>query len=195
MPPPKFQGIDFTDHQVTQLDLKNPPDHRGFRCSRQEFSTYWRGERIKRDVNSSVCQAWFIQNQSGFAGYITLFADKLEVGDGDQVLINEGIKYTTFPSVKIGLLAADQRAKGAGKRLVDWAVGYIAVELWPKLGIRFVTVDALLDPESMYDTSNYYRRFGFLLANPHHSNPMDGFNTMFLDLLPIVEATQAVEST
>ena len=193
MPRPKFHGVDFSEHPVRQLDVRNPPDNAGFRCARREFVTYWRGDRVKRDVGSSVCQAWYIRHASGFAGYITLLADKLQVGEGEQVLRNEGIKYNSFPAVKIGLLAADERARGAGTRLMDWALAYIAGELGPKLGIRFVTVDALYDPDAGYDTSEYYGKFGFLLANPHDSSPADGFNTMFLDIVPIVDEIRAQE--
>jgi hypothetical protein len=49
----------------------------------------------------------------------TPISDKLEL---DQpILIDEGVQYQTFPVIKIGLLAADKRAKGAGRRLVEWA--------------------------------------------------------------------------
>lgn len=50
-------------------------------------------------------------------GYITLLADKLSLEEA--ILLGEGIKYQTFPAVKIGLLAADSRAKGAGRSLVE----------------------------------------------------------------------------
>jgi hypothetical protein len=54
------------------------------------------------------------------AGYVTLIADKLDL---DQpILIDEGVRYQTFPAIKIGLLAADKRAKGAGRRLVEWSI-------------------------------------------------------------------------
>lgn len=43
---------------------------------------------------------------------MTPITDKLEL---DQpILIDEGVQYQTFPAIKIGLLAADRRAKGAG---------------------------------------------------------------------------------
>jgi hypothetical protein len=39
------------------------------------------------------------------AGYITLLADKLQVEN--PILVEEGVKYQTFPAIKIGLLAVD----------------------------------------------------------------------------------------
>jgi hypothetical protein len=49
------------------------------------------------------------------------------------------VQYQTFPAVKIGLLAADRRAKGAGRRLVEWAIEYVVGELAPTIGVRFLT--------------------------------------------------------
>ena len=65
-----------------------------------------------------MSQCWIIRHNESLAGYITLLADKLEADE--QLLAEEGVQYRTFPAVKIGLLAADQRAKGAGRRLVEW---------------------------------------------------------------------------
>ena len=190
--PPKFDGVDFSGRAVERLEVDNPPEDEGFRCARREFVTYWRRGRIQREVRSSVCQAWFLRDDASFAGYVSLLADKLEVGEGEQVLIEEGIQYRSFPAVKIGLLAADERAKGAGTQLLEWALVYIAAELSPKLGIRFVTVDALYDPDTEYDTAGYYRRFGFRLANTRDPEPREEpFRTMFLDIMPFVLAIQA----
>lgn len=155
MPRHKFEGTDFADLPVRQLAAEDPPNDRGFRCARREFVTYWRQGRVLRELKSSVCQCWYIGQKNAFAGYITLLADKLTVSDGEQVLLDEGIRYQSFPAIKIGLLAADERASGVGSRLLEWALEYIATELCPKVGIRFVTVDALYDPDTDYDTADY----------------------------------------
>lgn len=63
----------------------------------------------------------------------------------------------------------------------------------PRVGIRFVTVDALYDPDTGYDTADYYRKFGFILADPHQSlPPQEPFRTMFLDIIPFVDALKNV---
>lgn len=187
----KFHNVDFTDLPVTQFDFSSPPDPKGFRCLRSEFVSFWKGDRITREIESSVCHAWYLMHTDGFAGYVTLLADKFKIGEGVQKLLDEGVEYDSFPAVKIGLLAADKRAKGAGKRLVEWSLAYIATELWPKVGIRFVTVDALYDPDSSYDASPYYKKFGFRYANPHDTKPTDvPFNTMYLDILALVEVIE-----
>ncbi len=52
-----------------------------------------------------------------FSGYITLLADKLKVDE--QILIEEGVQYRTFPAIKIGLLAADQRTELTRKKSLN----------------------------------------------------------------------------
>ena len=103
------------------------------------------------------------------AGYITLLADKLELAQ--PILLDEGVQYRSFPAIKIGLLAVDRRAKGAGRRLVEWAVEYVAVEVSPKVGLRFMTVDALYDSDTNppYKASGFYEKFGFQFADPNES--------------------------
>lgn len=189
--PPKFNGIDFSVSEVQALR----PDHfencgRGFRCKRGEFGQYWR-DRIPREIGSQVGKCWVIVEKGSLAGYITLLADKLSTeSENVKLLHSEGVKYQSYPAVKIGLLAADERARGAGGRLMDWALDYIATELVPRLGVRFVTVDALFDPDKDYDASTFYRdKYGFIYANPDAESPKTKpYKTMYLDIRPMVDA-------
>ncbi len=189
MPPRagKFDSVTFLTENVEQLTPELETGQ-GFRCSRPEFNTFWRKGRVQREVMASVCRCWIIRHNDALAGYITLLADKLSASDG-PLLASENIQYETFPAVKIGLLAADERAKGAGACLIDWALEFIATEIAQKLGVRFVTVDALYDPDSDYDVSEYYRRWGFEYAYPDEPlPPQEGFRTLYLDLLPFIDA-------
>ncbi|RUT02695.1 hypothetical protein DSM106972_056150 [Dulcicalothrix desertica PCC 7102] len=137
----KFAGVDFSQIDVEKLTPDLDVPGQGFRCLRGEFVTYWRQGRVQREVNALISQCWIIRVGDALAGYITLLADKLEVDE--QILIQEGVQYQTFPAIKIGLLAADQRAKGVGRCLVEWALEYVATEIAPIVGVRFITVDAL----------------------------------------------------
>jgi len=49
------------------------------------------------------------------------------------LLESENVQYRTFPAVKIGLLAVDNRAKGLGTVLMHWVFRYVAGELSPLL--------------------------------------------------------------
>ncbi len=184
---PEALPVDWTAVQFEQLSQANQPDSNGFRPCRGEFSTYWKKGRIAREVRSHVGHCWFGKWPDGrLAGYITLLADSLKVED--QLLEAEDVRYKSFPAIKIGLLAVDMRTKGLGTALVEWAFRYTAAELCPRLGARFMTVDALFDPDKDYDTSPFYEKFGFTFADGKGERiPGQPFRTMYFDLKPILD--------
>ena len=193
----KFTSDNFSNASV---EIWNP-DHirygRGFECERAEFCEYWQ-ERIPRDVRGKVCQCWVITEGKKLVGYITLLTDRLEKprprGGLKPLLSVEGIGYTSFPAVKIGLLATDRNSHGAGSRLVDWALYHIATEIADMVGVRFVTVDALYDAENEYDVSPFYLQFGFKYVNPNQKLPPDKpYRTMYLDILELENEIRLAE--
>jgi GNAT superfamily N-acetyltransferase len=189
MPPSsKFAGVDFSDLPIEHLTSELTISGQGFRCLRGEFVTYWRQGRIQRDIDACISQCWILRCEDSLAGYITLLTDKLELDE--PILLEEGVQYQSFPSIKIGLLAVDRRAKGAGRRLVEWAVEYVAAEISPTVGVRFMTVDALYDPDTTppYDASGFYEKFGFQFVDPNESLPSSvPYRTMYLDLKPLID--------
>ena len=94
--------------------------------------TYWKQGRIQRESDTNICNCWILRVGDSLVGYITLLADKLQVEN--PLLAVEGVKYQTFPAIKIGLLAVDRRAKGAGRYLVEWAIDYVASEIFRRWG-------------------------------------------------------------
>lgn len=191
---PKFSGIDFSQHDVIEFDPDQSGIGAGFRCGRGEFVSYIKGQKIRNELKSYISKCWLVNCEEGLAAYITLLADKLTMGA--PILIDEDVRYTTFPAVKIGWLAADPRAKGSGRRLMDWAMQYAVLELVPKLGIRFITVDALYDAdqsEKPYDASGFYEKWGFRFTDADEIlPPADGFRTMYFDLLPLIQQIKNV---
>jgi GNAT superfamily N-acetyltransferase len=192
----RFDGVDFTVQEVTKVTPALEESlGQGFRCKRGEFGTFWKKGRIAREERASIGRCWVLIGNGLLAGYITLLTDKLQMEN--PPLGGEGITYSTMPAVKIGLLAADQRAKGAGTRLVEWALEYVAEEIVPKVGVRFVTVDAFYDKDpgsdgKHYDASGFYQKIGFNFVNPEESlPPEDGYRTMYFDLKPLIEVIQA----
>jgi GNAT superfamily N-acetyltransferase len=135
---------------------------------------------------------WVITNNGKLVAFITLLADRLQVFDKDRnpkriLKKEEQIEYTSFPAVKIGLLASDKRARHAGRRLVEWAIDYIATEIAPRIGVRFITVDAAYDSEiePHYDISGFYTTLGFEYAIREQELPPSAdtpYRTMFFDL-------------
>jgi GNAT superfamily N-acetyltransferase len=187
-PSSKFANIDFSEMPVERVTPDLSGLGQGFRCSRGEFVTYWRQGRIQREINARISQCWVLRSEDSLAGYVTLIADKLDL---DQpILIDEGVQYQTFPAIKIGLLAADKRAKGAGRRLVEWSIEYVASEIAPAIGVRFLTVDALYDEDMIppYDASGFYQKFGFRFVNAEEVlPPSTPYRTMYLDLKPLID--------
>ena len=190
----KFDGVDFSLVNIEPLTPELQQLGQGFRCVRGEFVTYWKQGRIQRESEALLCQCWIVRVENALTGYITLLADKLEVEDA--LLIQEGVKYRTFPSVKIGLLAVDRRTKGLGIRLMEWAIDYVITEVVPVIGVRFITVDALYDfaVEPAYDASGFYEKLGFEFADPAEPlPPVNPYRTMYLDLKPLIEALATEE--
>lgn len=189
MPPSsKFAGVDFSELPIKHLTSELTISGQGFRCLRGEFVTYWRQGRIQRDIDARISQCWILRCEDSLAGYITLLTDKLELDE--PILLEEGVQYQSFPAIKIGLLAVDKRAKGAGRRLVEWAVEYVAAEVSSTVGVRFMTVDALYDPDTTppYDASGFYEKFGFQFVDPNESLPSSvPYRTMYLDLKPLID--------
>jgi len=191
----KFEGIDFSQLPVERLTPEFLNLGHGFRCLRGEFVTYWKQGRIVREADAKLCHCWVIRVGDSLSGYITLLADKLQAEE--PILLEEGVKYRTFPAVKIGLLAVDRRAKGAGRHLVEWAIQYVVVEIVPVVGVRFVTVDALYDrdTEPAYDASGFYRKLGFEYADSNESLPHETpYRTMYYALKPIIDLLEAEAS-
>lgn len=199
MPPvARFASVNFSAHPITKLTPALAETlGQGFRCKRGEFVTFWRRGRIAREERANISRCWVIVSEGYLAGYLTLLTDKLELEQ--PPLADEGVKYRTMPAVKIGLLAADGRAKGAGRRLVEWALEYVATELTEKVGVRFMTVDAFydLDPDSQgvhYDASGFYSSIGFSFVNlTEPLPPPQAYRTMYFDLKPLADALLAVE--
>jgi len=199
--PNKFTRTDFLTANVEFWT----PDHircgREFQCPRTEFNDYWLNQ-IAIDIDGHVARSLVIQDSNNLAAYITICAASLEFkkvrGHRPTPLSGEGIGYASLPAIKIGRLAADISAKKSGTRLLRWTLAYVAREVAPKIGVRFVTLEALYDPDDVnpttgepYDVSKFYKnKFGFEYIDPNET-PKAPYRSMFLDLKPLIEAAKA----
>ncbi|WP_031529777.1 hypothetical protein [Dyadobacter crusticola] len=183
----KFNGVNFSECRVSELTPDLASLGQGFRCKRPEFQTFWKKGRVMREVNSHTSRCWVVHYENSLAAYITLLADKLIATE--KLLADEKIKYTTFPAVKIGLPAADERATKVGKRMVEWALEYVAFKVAPIVGVRFMTVDAFYDKDNGYDISGFYQKIGFMFVNPDEQlPPRHSYRTMYFDLKPLIDS-------
>ncbi|WP_031526947.1 GNAT family N-acetyltransferase [Dyadobacter crusticola] len=189
----RFDGIDFSEAVVKELNPDLDNLGQGFKCIRNDFATYIKGRKIRNECKALTSRCWVIEHDEKIAAYITLMADKLMTEL--PLLKNEGVGYITFPAIKIGWLASDKRAKGAGTRLLEWALEYVTTDLINRVGIRFITVDALYDPDTGYDISGYYERFGFKYVNPEEVIPPPcNFRTMYYDIKAVLDELEALHA-
>jgi hypothetical protein len=201
--PDKFSGIDFL---TIQPEIWTP-DHiecgREFRCVRDEFREYW-ADQLAIDIAGHVSRAFIIRDPECLAAYITISASSLEFkkveGWRKQPLIAEGIDYTSLPAIKIGRLASDIKARKSGTRLLKWTLAYVAKDIAPRVGVRFMTLEALYAADeidtitgtSPYDVSRFYReKFGFQYVDPNERlTSKTRYRSMFLDLKPMIETAK-----
>lgn len=189
----RFDGVDFSTIDVVQWTPDQGKLGSGFHCSKNEFTTYWKKDRVAREVKSHISRCWVVTHDGQLGAYVTLLADKLSTRR--KLLKSDGVEHRTFPAVKIGLLAADKRASGAGKRLMEFTIWYVASVLSPTLGIRFLTVDAYYDPDTGYDISPFYVKLGFEYAHPKAKLPTrKPYRAMFMDLKLLLDSIE-VQST
>lgn len=187
----RFEEVNFSEHTIIELNPDLEKIGQGFKCLRNDFATYIKGNKIKTECKTLTSKCWIIEHGGHIAAYITLMADKLQTEY--PMLKGEGVGYKTFPAIKIGWLAADKRANGAGKRLLDWAIEYVITDLIYRVGIRFITVDALYDTDNGYDISGYYEKFGFKYVNPREQLPPTGnFRTMYYDIKAVLDELDAL---
>jgi hypothetical protein len=193
-----FDNIDFSHVEPVPWTPAHSKNSRGFQCIQPVFRTLLSDE-IPTYVKSRVSKAWVIIAKQKVVAYAAIRTDVLRVVDDagrPKKIVLEDAAYTNVPSIKIQLLAADKRAKGAGKRLMKWLLDYIAEEIAPRVGVRFVTVDAYYSEssagESPYDSSLFYRnKFGFSYVKPEEPlPPREGYRSMYLDLLPLIEGLE-----
>ncbi|WDR00892.1 GNAT family N-acetyltransferase [Devosia sp. J2-20] len=112
--------------------------------------------------------------------YITLVCGQVEtqVQVGDQIGSDVSYTYDHCPAVKIARLAVDTRFKGngLGQYLVDFALGLTREEIMPRIGCRFVIVDAKQTAVKFYQD-----KCGFTLINTVENKALPS-PVMFMDL-------------
>ena len=193
-----FDRIDFSQVSPVPWEPAHSKQSRGFQCIQPLFRTFLSRE-IPVDVKHRISKVWLIIAKQKVVAYAATRTDVLRILDNHgkpKKIVLEDAVYTNVPSIKIQLLAADKRAKGAGTRLMKWLLDYIAQEIAPRVGVRFVTVDAYYYEsnagEGPYDSSHFYHnKFGFRYVNIQETlPPRDGYRSMYLDLLPLVEGLE-----
>jgi GNAT superfamily N-acetyltransferase len=110
--------------------------------------------------------------------YVTLLCTHVKVEQFPEPLaVDGGFKYKDYPAVKLARLAvhSELQGQGAGKSLVEFAIGLTVEHIMPNVGCRFLVLDA------KQNSVEFYRKRGFSNMGP----VLDGdeqLTAMFMDL-------------
>ena len=108
---------------------------------------------------------------------MTLVCGEIVAEDGVPTLGDLDYRYSSYPAVKIARLAIDQKFQGQklGRKLVQFSLGVVKDSICPRVGCRFVVVDA------KKESVGFYQKEGFTLletrTNSERPEPI-----MFIDL-------------
>lgn len=156
----------------------------GFRCEpdgqEDEIGDYLATGTASADQERGFSRSYVVRDdQNEVIAYCTLLADAiiLERGESDV-----DWPYESAPCLKIARLGVrcDQRGNGLGGKLMAWVIAQ-AVELGERIGIRYITLDAVASQIP------WYQRFGFefttVLRQPStEADKAAGDRSMKLDL-------------
>lgn len=97
------------------------------------------------------------RNNQSVRAYLTLVCGEIETKDGPKLGDGISYKYESYPAIKLARLLVDSRLRGksVGKQLADFAVGLIKSEICPRVGCRFVVVDAKRGSIGFYEKQGF----------------------------------------
>ena len=132
-------------------------DRRGFSCGSESLDRYFRTQ-VSQDIRRRVaaCYIGLEQETGRIAGFYTLSASQVAVGDLPEDIRRKLPRYPVVPAVRLGRLAVDQTFKGRGlgsALLVDAAMRALRADI-----AAFAMVVDAKDGKA----AAFYRHHGFL---------------------------------
>lgn len=140
--------------QLVVAALGAAHDRTGFECGTPALDRYLR-ETVTQDVRRRVAACFVLLDGDAVAGYYTLSAASIALGDLPHEVARKLPRYPAIPAVRMGRLAVDNRYKGRGlgAALLVNALRRSASSEIPAVAL---TVDAKDD-----GAAAFYRHFGF----------------------------------
>ena len=156
----------------------------GFKSTSPELNEFLIEDALKNqeELISKTYLCYYFNSLVGYATFTTDIIRKKDVREGEQI----EVPYKEYPAIKIARLAVDRgyERKGVGLFLLLAAVGK-AFTISNEVGCRFITVD------SKQESVEFYRKYNFKFIKKHERRD---YPTMYLDILPIIEETEAVNT-
>ncbi len=193
-----FEGIDFAREVPVPLQPCHAKWSTSFQCSHAGFRT--RLGKTSNELKSHLCTGWAFVFKKGIAAFLTIQADqfRFESKEKGKIISLPDGDFEIIPAVKLTVLARDDRAPGAGKALLTWVIDFIIHEIVPRLGVRFITVDAYYEFNAkgklVHDSGPWYAaKFDFRYVDPNETPHVNGdYRSMYLDLLPLEEVMKKI---
>jgi len=126
---------------------------------------------LRRDAKkfhqANVARTYVLVDDSSPAkiwAYITLIASEIKISGSSVCLVDDCTRangMSELPAVKIARLAVDHRLEGngLGEYLINFSISIAQTEIMPKIGCRFIIVDA------KQSAVKYYEKRGFTLLD------------------------------
>lgn len=170
--------IDLTKLRIEKLSEENLALTKSFDCGDSDLNEFLKEDALKHQ-SQLIAITYLCFYEETIAAYFTLLSDAIEIKGGDKrVFLKIGMSYKTYPAMKIGRMAADNRFKGYGmgryiiKLIVSKTISYSK-----DFGCRYITVD------SYPDAVSFYEKMGFIHTIKEET---DKTISMRLDLTDII---------
>jgi len=129
-----------------------------FDCGEPELTGYICDGTSAADQAADVSRSYLVYDPRGdLVGYFSILADSIRLETKERP---DGVRYPTAPAIKLGRMAVHEayKRRGVGPWILDNVVG-LALEVGGKVGVRYVTLDALQRPKliAMYEGYGFVR--------------------------------------
>ncbi|MDD5317139.1 MAG: GNAT family N-acetyltransferase [Candidatus ainarchaeum sp.] len=139
--------IEFKEYEPTLLPFIKESN---FDCGNADLNEFLK-EDVDMHYQESLTQTMLVIYRGKLIGFFSLLTDAINLGDDEvECFKKRGIRYKSFPAVKIGRLGVDVHYKrhGIGTLALKVIKG-LAYKAQKYVGCRFLTVDAKQFKESI----------------------------------------------
>lgn len=153
--------------RVVSLDTTH--DRLNFKSGSEPLDRYFQ-QQVTQDVRRRVAACFIaLTNEQRIAGYYTLAAASLLLGDLPAAIAKKLPRYPSVPAVRMGRLAVDQQFLGLGLG------GALLADALVRAARSKIAIFAMMVDAKDHTAVAFYRHHGFI-ALP------DSANTLFLPL-------------
>ena len=161
-----------------ELFKKEKEQIKSFDCGRNLLNQFIKDKRkCIEHLKMHIAKTYLVYDGDIIVGYYCLSADAMRATDIIRSQFKSWKTYSTYPAVKIGRFAINQKVAkvGYGSSTMDYIKIQIALANMP-ISVRFLTVDAVNDEGTLY----FYEKNNFIYLSKNDKN--DETRLMYYDL-------------